>query len=84
MNKFWKWMEKKGYKGIFDTTICRECQKKWLHSELITDQMLIGYMLEYLYEKGIDVELWIPNNQKDSGGIKKLFEELEDEIKEMA
>ena len=50
MNKFWDWMGKKGYKKIFDTTVCRECQKKYLQSKWVTDQMLIGYMIEYLKE----------------------------------
>ena len=47
MNKFWKWMEEKGYAVYHEDPFC---DSGWLLKEVErqTKQMLIGYMIEYI------------------------------------
>jgi hypothetical protein len=53
MEKFWKWMKEKGYATINTYTkriiICN------IWKEKIPNQMLIGYMIEYIRDKIKDV-----------------------------
>ena len=54
MDKFWEWMEEKDYGS---------CECKAINGSFntyhidITKQMLIGYMIEYCFEKRIQVDL---------------------------
>ncbi len=49
MNKFWKWMEEKGY-GCYDplTDVSRLSGAEAFKEP--AKQMLIGYMMEYIHE----------------------------------
>jgi len=88
MKKFWKWMEKKGYisiataitKGLMKgyqingdrkSNSCNTCCSP-------TKQMLIGYMIEYLYEKEIyDFPINPRGTEKIYNYLKQKIEELE-------
>lgn len=50
MDKFWEWMERKGHTG----------SERWLRKECADEQMLIGYMIEYLMENDIKISDAIP------------------------
>jgi hypothetical protein len=66
MEKFWKWMEERGHTG----------SDRWLRPECADKQMLIGYMIEYLYEEGV-----IPEDPDYyNGSIKKYYIGLHDQI----
>ena len=53
MNKFWKWMEKTEYTDII-VDLCLVCKKNCTYIPVnikgFPQQMLIGYMYEYLME----------------------------------
>jgi predicted DNA-binding transcriptional regulator len=85
MNKFYDWFEHKGYKKIFDTTTCRECQKEYLQSHWMTDQMLIGYMQEYLMEvHNIFVDFpFSPFHPNEKYTITDYYNRIVEEIKRL-
>jgi hypothetical protein len=92
MGKFWQWMKEKKY-GYYDKqegyeTTCviyDELVSKYDDYETSikpTKQMLIGYMLEYINEKGLKIPLYIPLGDKKRN-INKLYNLLKNEIKEL-
>ncbi len=67
MNKFWKWIEDKGYGKNYIDGFSIDRAAYW-EDEDIPKQMLIGYMFEYLIERyeGIaDVDLAIGDSIED-------------------
>lgn len=69
MDKFWKWMEEKEY-GKYDKP------------ELLPNQMLIGYMIEYITEKTTYYNAckslpYVYNN------IDSIYEKLKEQIEEI-
>lgn len=49
MDKFWKWMEKKGYaRELYKDRIMIDAKKMLVY---YTTQMLTGYKIEYICEK---------------------------------
>lgn len=73
MNKFWQWMEDKGY-GKNKTLINRKAD--WQMSKVhLTKQMLIGYMIEFLSK-----ELNVVSIYPGTLDIIKLSNTLEKEI----
>jgi hypothetical protein len=80
-DKFWQWMEKKGYgdagnvsKGFYYLT------KDGLFWKP-TKQMLIGYMIEYLIQKDFLYE--VGKNICGSTDIDEIYEDLEHNINEL-
>ena len=74
MNSFWSWMEYKEYNKDFPEWYDEK------RTELISHQLIIGYMFEYLMEryKGIvDVDLAI------SDKIKDFYNKLKENILEL-
>lgn len=49
MNKFWEWMEKKGY-GTARERRLYDLRKNIIYYSFQLEQMLVGYMIEYLEE----------------------------------
>lgn len=85
MKIFWKWMREKEY-GLSDEMIT--CLKR-LHPpegeaeyDLPAKQMMIGYMIEYLYcrKDVFDIEINISNYYKD---INKVYDILKQKIEEI-
>ena len=48
MNKFWEWMEKKGYKSLYGDKSSNIIENEYGQKVIPTKQMLIGYMIEYV------------------------------------
>lgn len=60
MDRFWKWMEGKEY-GVPDSKrLVERHEKIGLRFIYPTNQMLIGYMIEYLSENKVDMSETIP------------------------
>lgn len=87
MNKFWQWMEKKGYGKLRPRCAYLIYNSNWgaeqeyediQEVDCPTKQMLIGYMMEYLYEKSESTNYFIHLRPTD-----ELYEYLEKEIKEI-
>ena len=80
MDKFWKWIIKKGYGSINGYT-----KKHLLHSGQAvepTKHMLIGYMIEYLSEVMTSGEAMLIGRNKWE--IDKAYRDLEEKIEEVA
>jgi hypothetical protein len=85
MLKFWEWMEKKSY-GQLDISYTMEGVEKTRpillsHKRIVeaTDQMLIGYMLEYIREHAPPKKynfLWIYKSTYKQ--LKNIIKELEE------
>ena len=88
MNKFWKWMVEKDYAPHYRNF-------KYLYDEVgvvitPTKQMLIGYMIEYLYCRSenniniftgiLDIEVDIENGKAN---IDDIYKQLEKEIEKI-
>lgn len=56
MKRFWKWMESKGYVRLNKYTKCYVFNGVLTHKN-IPDQMMIGFMLEYLHTEMRNYEL---------------------------
>ena len=75
MKKFWKWMEKKGCATLTEIN-------DWVlmySGSRPTNKMLIGYMIEYLFEHGAKIIHIEKDNIKDSvyNILKREIEEIE-------
>lgn len=69
MDKFWQWMEEKRYGQMLSTG-----EDRTLGGYLLSKRMLIGYMIEYLFE----------NDKLDFfDDIDKYYEYLKDKIKKL-
>ncbi len=75
MDKFWEWMNKKGYaeKHFTGLQVIPPDQMDRLVHEF-TKQMLIGYMIEYIYEKTQYIHIEDPHD---------VYEHLKDEIENL-
>lgn len=58
MEKFWEWMKEKGYGEIDDKDGCKFVRGSSVNEMYLqvypTYQMVIGYMIEYLYHRLLD------------------------------
>ena len=61
MDKFYKWMESNGYADTY-YTVSKDGD---VTEHLLSKQMLIGYMREYLIENGRDVGFVAQSMQND-------------------
>lgn len=88
MNEFWKWMDTKEY-GVPESKRLVEKRNNKIKIRFIypTKQMLIGYMIEYLAEKGIFIGMAsasaqdIRNDLRSFETIDEYHDRLAEEIK---
>ena len=73
MNKFWEWMTAI---GIYDNEH-DECRLPDGGSGILTNQMLIGYMIEYLLESGYFLPLIINET------IEQYYDRLSERIEKI-
>lgn len=75
--EFWEWMEKKGYvyidayNGHYIPTCKSSCSSQF------TEQMLVGYFMEYLRKKKGKLVM----NIEERDSIKKIYKELLKEVR---
>ena len=72
MEKFWLWMEEKGHSG----------SQRWLRKECAEKQMLIGYMIEYLFEQKCTL-MEVPYAIQKMHDINILYNYLKERIEDI-